>query len=57
MKVPYSKSSYESWSKWKNKDYKEKYCHFSGEPSNGETSFARPVLGKYYKEAMGLQNK
>jgi hypothetical protein len=55
IKVPFSKTAYESWSKWKNKDFKEKYCHYSGEASNGETSFAKPVLGKYYREASTLQ--
>lgn len=57
IKVPFSKAAYESWSKWKNKDFKEKYCHFSGEPSDGETSFAKPVLGKNYKEASLLQKE
>jgi hypothetical protein len=52
IKQPYSKEAFEIWSKWKNKDYKEKYCHYSGEASNGDTCFAKPVLGKYYKEAM-----
>jgi hypothetical protein len=52
LKQPYSKEAFESWSKWKNKDYKEKYCHYSGEVSNGETSFAKPVLGKHYKVAI-----
>lgn len=55
IKVPFSKPAYESWSKWKNKDFKEKYCHFSGEPSNGETSFTKPVLGKNYAAAIRLQ--
>jgi hypothetical protein len=55
INVPFSKPAYESWSKWKNKDFKEKYCHYSGEASNGETSFAKPVLGKYYREAASLQ--
>jgi hypothetical protein len=36
----------------KNKDFKEKYCHFSGEFSNGQTSFARPILAKYYKKSI-----
>jgi len=55
IKVPFSKPAYESWSKWKNKDFKEKYCHFSGEHSNGETSFAKPVLAKNFAVAMRIQ--
>ena len=46
-----------SWSKWKNKDFKEKFCHFSGEVSNGETSSSRPVLAKNYAAAMRLQKE
>ena len=33
----------------------EKYCHYSGEKSNGETSFAKPILSKYYKQAIENQ--
>ena len=34
-----------------NKDLPEKFCHFSGEPSNGETSFNKPILHKNWKKA------
>jgi hypothetical protein len=57
IKVPYSKEAHQSWAVFKNENYKEQYCHYSGEKSNGETSFSRPVLKKYFKEAMSLQNK
>ena len=40
VKKPFSYKAFENWNKFKNEDYSEKYCHFSGEPSNGETSFA-----------------
>lgn len=43
--------AYQSWSKFSNPDYPEKYCHFSGEPSNGETTFARPILKKNWARA------
>ena len=36
---PFCIEAYNSWSRFGNRDYREKYCHFSGEPSNGETSF------------------
>ena len=52
---PLSDSAYKSWSRYKDKDYKEKYCHYSGEPSNGETSFAKPILSKNWKKAKERQ--
>lgn len=51
IKKPFSDEAYNSWLKFKNEDYSEKYCHFSGEPSNGETSFSRPILKKNYPKA------
>ncbi len=56
-KRPMSDDAYKSWSKFSNQDYPEKYCHFSGEASNGETSFSKPILRKNWnkaKEAHGL---
>lgn len=50
-KQPFSRQAYQSWSKFKNDEYAEKYCHYSGEPSNGETSFKRPILNKYWRKA------
>lgn len=50
---PFSKKAFESWNKFKDKDYKEKYCHFSGESSNGETSFSKPILRKNWNKAKG----
>lgn len=49
--MPYSEKSYESWSKYKNKDYKEKYCHFTGEVSDGKTTFKKPILTENWKKA------
>jgi hypothetical protein len=49
--MPFSESAYKEWGKYKNRDYKEKYCHFSGELSNGETSFAKPILRKNWSKA------
>lgn len=51
-KEPFSKKAFESWSRFKDENYPEKYCHFSGEPSNGETSFAKPILKKNWARAM-----
>ena len=51
-KSPFSNEAYKSWSTYKKDDYPEKYCHFSGEPSNGETSMAKPILKKNWSKAM-----
>ena len=51
-KQPFSENVFKIWSQYKNKDYKEKYCHFSGEKSNGATSFAKPILAKNWKQAI-----
>lgn len=50
-KNPFTKKAFESWNKYKDENYKEKYCHFSGELSNGETSFSRPILKKNWNKA------
>lgn len=57
LKHPFSKEAYKSWAQFGNENFKEKYCHYSGEKSNGETSFAKPVLGKYFKIAIDLQKE
>lgn len=51
IKSPLSYQAYKSWNQFGNKDYPEKYCHYSGEPSNGETCFNRPVMRKNYRKA------
>lgn len=50
-KRPFSDKAYASWAKYGDENYKEKYCHFSGEPSKGETSYARPILRKNWQAA------
>lgn len=50
-KYPFCRKAYDSWVKYKDENYKEKYCHFSGELSNGETSYAKPILKKNWKKA------
>lgn len=52
IKLPYSDLAFQTWSKFGDDQYPEKYCHFSGEESNGETCMARPILKKNWKEAM-----
>ncbi|MBX2931999.1 MAG: phospholipase D family protein [Chitinophagaceae bacterium] len=54
IEKPMSYEAYKSWSKYSDPDYAEKFCHFSGEPSNGETSISRPILKKNWKKAKEL---
>lgn len=51
VEKPMSYEAHKSWSKYGDPDYAEKFCHFSGEPSNGETSVSRPILKKNWKKA------
>jgi phosphatidylserine/phosphatidylglycerophosphate/cardiolipin synthase-like enzyme len=51
IKQPLSAKAYESWKKFKDAEYPEKYCHFSGELSEGETCHDRPILQKNWKRA------
>jgi len=51
IEKPMSYEAYKSWSKYNDPDYAEKFCHFSGEPSNGDTSVNRPILKKNWKKA------
>ena len=51
QKHPMSDTAFQSWKKFSNNEYPEKYCHFSGELSNGETSYSRPILRKNWSKA------
>ncbi|MDR2963530.1 MAG: phospholipase D family protein [Bacteroidales bacterium] len=51
VEKPMSYEAYQRWAEYGNPDYPEKFCHFSGEPSNGKTSVERPILQKNWKEA------
>lgn len=44
IQKPYSDKAYKSWAQYKNPNYKEKFCHKTGQPSNGNTSMAKPIL-------------
>jgi hypothetical protein len=48
---PMCDDAFTSWSKFGNENYPEKYCHFSGEPSNGETTKAKPIMRKNWRKA------
>lgn len=51
---PFCDKAYRSWAKYKDENYQEKYCHFSGEESNGETSFSKPILRKNWKKSQAI---
>jgi hypothetical protein len=51
QKQPMSDTAFQSWKKFSNNEYPEKYCHFSGEQTNGETTFSRPILRKNWSKA------
>lgn len=51
VKKPLSNSAYKQWNKYGDSNYAEKFCHFSGEDSNGETSVNRPILKKNWRKA------
>jgi phosphatidylserine/phosphatidylglycerophosphate/cardiolipin synthase-like enzyme len=51
VEKPFCAEAYKKWKEVGNKDLPEKFCHFSGEPSNGETSFNKPILHKNWKKA------
>jgi hypothetical protein len=48
---PLSIEAFKKWNEFADHNYREKYCHFSGELSNGETTMSRPILAKYWKKA------
>lgn len=51
VEKPMCYDAYKAWSKYGDPDYSEKFCHFSGESSNGETSVNKPILKKNWKKA------
>lgn len=58
LEKPLSLESFKLWNKYKDRNFPEKYCHFSGEKSNGNTSVEKPILNKYWniaKEKYNLQ--
>lgn len=53
---PFSMEAFKKWNEYKDEKYKEKFCHFSGEASEGETSFAKPILKKNWHKAKDWVN-
>jgi len=50
-KRPYGRYAYNSWVENDRRETSERFCHFTGEKSNGETSFTKPVLRKNWDQA------
>lgn len=56
VEKPFCLDAYKIWSEYEDPEYPEKFCHFSGEPSNGETCFNRPILKKNWKKAVEIHS-
>lgn len=48
---PLCYEAFKTWNVYGDPDYPEKFCHFSGEESYGDTSVSRPILKKNWKKA------
>jgi len=51
IEKPLCKEAYKKWNEYGNPEHPEKFCHFSGEVSNGETSVKQPIMKKNWKKA------
>jgi phosphatidylserine/phosphatidylglycerophosphate/cardiolipin synthase-like enzyme len=56
IEKPMTYDAFKSWNKYGDPEYPEKFCHFSGEPSNGETTVSRPILKKNWKKAKEMHD-
>ena len=56
IKQPLCDKAFDSWAKFNDSEYAEKFCHFSGESSKGETCYSRPILKKNWKKAKAAFN-
>jgi len=44
LEKPFTEDAYRSWTRYKNPNYPERYCHKTGKPSNGKTCLSKPVI-------------
>jgi len=51
LNKPMGYEAFMVWDQFGDPYYPEKYCHFSGELSNGETCYSKPILSKNWKKA------
>jgi len=56
IQMPMCDDAFNHWKKHGDKYFEEKFCHFSGEESFGQTIMARPILYKYWDEARFVYN-
>ncbi len=56
VEKPMAYDAFKTWSYFGDPNYSEQFCHFSGEPSNGETCVNRPILKKNWKKAKEIFN-
>jgi hypothetical protein len=51
---PFCNEAFMEWAKFKNPNYPENFCHFSGDFSNGKTSLLKPILPTHWSKAKNL---
>ena len=51
LEKPMTFEAFKVWNQFADPNYPEKYCHFSGETSHGETTYAKPIMNKNWKKA------
>jgi hypothetical protein len=56
IEKPLCIDAFKIWNEFGDPDYPERFCHYSGEESFGETSFRQPILKKNWKKAKEKYN-
>lgn len=56
LEAPMCYEAYKIWEKNNDPNFPERFCHFSGEESNGETTMLRPILRRNWKIAREVHN-
>lgn len=51
---PLSAEAFRNWNRYADPNYPERFCHFSGEPSKGETCVSKPIMRKNWSKAKEL---
>jgi hypothetical protein len=51
IEKPLCDEAFKTWNYFGNPDFPEAYCHYSGEKSEGITTFNKPILHKNWKKA------
>lgn len=53
---PLSADAYKRWSQYGDPEYPERFCHFTGEASDGGTCVKRPILNRNWKKAQAMHD-